>query len=300
MTFRPTLAVDASWEDFKCILDRGDLLYASPKLDGIRATVIDGRLVSRTLKPIRNRYIQGLIGLIAFHGLDGELVVGDAFGEGVFARTSSGVMSEFGQPNFTYHIFDNFGLGGGYRWRHEALKITSKGWLPEQMKLLEQTPIKKLEELEAFEDEVVEQGYEGAIVRWSEAPYKQGRSTLRERYMLKLKRFKDGEAKIVGFGEMMHNDNEAKIDGRGLTTRGHSQANKRPSGTLGQLYVQDLHRSEWEFGVGTGFDAALRQEIWNKQDAYLGRIIKYRYLPVGTKDLPRHPTFQGFRHQDDI
>ena len=33
-------------------------VIASPKLDGIRALVIDGQLVSRTLKPIPNRYVQ--------------------------------------------------------------------------------------------------------------------------------------------------------------------------------------------------------------------------------------------------
>lgn len=305
MTFRPTLACDASMEYFAQLLKQGDLLYASAKLDGIRATIIDGRPVSRTLKPIRNRHIQESVDWSMFEGLDGELIVGDAFGEGVFARTSSGVMSEWGLPDWTYWVFDNCLDPTNYGYRFHELCHMSQRWPDirggDHLALLHQEPIKNhINLLEDFEEEVVTIGYEGAIVRWAGAPYKQGRSTLRERYMMKLKRFQDSEARIIGFQELKHNENEATIDGRGLTTRGHSQANKRSAGMLGALRVVDLERPEWEFNVGTGFDASLRQEIWDNQEAYLGKLISYRYLPVGTIDLPRHPTFKGFRHQEDL
>lgn len=36
-------------------------VYASPKYDGIRALVVDGLLVSRTLKPIPNHYIRSML-----------------------------------------------------------------------------------------------------------------------------------------------------------------------------------------------------------------------------------------------
>ena len=41
------------------------------------------------------------------------------------------------------------------------------------------------------------------------APYKQGRSTVREGYLLKVKTFLDDEATVVRFEERMHNGNEA-------------------------------------------------------------------------------------------
>jgi ATP-dependent DNA ligase len=72
-------------------------MLASRKIDGIRAIGSDHeqihRLYSRKLKLIPNRATQLQFGSADLIGLDGELVVGDPFGEGVFARTTSGVMS---------------------------------------------------------------------------------------------------------------------------------------------------------------------------------------------------------------
>ena len=50
-------------------------LLATQKIDGIRCLIIDGVAMSRSLKPIPNRYIQSIIGKREYNGLDGELVV---------------------------------------------------------------------------------------------------------------------------------------------------------------------------------------------------------------------------------
>lgn len=66
MTFKPMLAAT--------VVDRTKLRFpflASPKLDGIRCIVLDGQVLSRSLKPIRNKFIvKQLQGL---PNLDGEL-----------------------------------------------------------------------------------------------------------------------------------------------------------------------------------------------------------------------------------
>lgn len=46
-------------------------LLASHKLDGIRALVLGGVVVSRNLKPIPNRHVQALFGRREYEGLDG-------------------------------------------------------------------------------------------------------------------------------------------------------------------------------------------------------------------------------------
>jgi DNA ligase-1 len=165
---------------------------------------------------------------------------------------------------------------------------------------LTQWPINDLPHLEKLEESFVAEGFEGVILRWALSPYKLDRSTLKERYMLKLKRFSDSEAKIIGFEELLRNDNEATIDERGLTVRSSHKDNKRPGNTLGKLRVQDLTRPEWQFAVGSGFDSALRDQIWQNQDSFLHKVIKFKYLEVGTLDLPRHPVFIAFRHEDDL
>jgi DNA ligase-1 len=63
-------------------------------------------------------------------------------------------------------------------------------------------------------------------------------------------------------------------------------------GRLGALIV------EWEgklFNIGTGFTDAERIDIWNRKEQYHGKQAKFKYLPVGVKDLPRHPVFLGWR-----
>lgn len=280
-------------------------MYASTKLDGIRAVVLNGQLVSRTLKPIRNRHIQSVLARPELEGLDGELIIGAPYGEGVFQRSISGVMSQEGRPDFTYYVFDNHVLGRAgmiFGDRTEAVKesVKSLEHLFPQIIYLAQWPIMDINRLEQLEESFVQQGYEGVILRWAMAPYKLDRSTLKERYMLKLKRFSDSEARIVGFEELLHNDNEAQTDERGYTHRSSHKANKRGGGTLGKLRVQSISRPEWEFSIGTGLDFSLRNEIWNNQPKFIDRIVKFKYLEVGTLDLPRHPVFLGFRHSDDL
>ena len=51
-------------------------------------------------------------------------------------------------------------------------------------------------------------GFEGAMVRSLDGRYKNGRSTLREGLLLKVKPWKDSEAEILEVYEMMRNENE--------------------------------------------------------------------------------------------
>ena len=89
-------------------------LIASPKLDGIRCLIVDGVAVSRSLKPIRNKYVQSILGSHEFNGLDGELVVGSPTDPDVYLKTNSGVMSVEGEPDFTYLVFDQWNRTGVY------------------------------------------------------------------------------------------------------------------------------------------------------------------------------------------
>jgi DNA ligase-1 len=296
------LAFDANIDYYTTNLERiGFAYWVSPKLDGIRATVKDGKLLSRTMKPIRNAYTQQLFGNTMLEGLDGELVVGEPYGEGVFARTTSGVMSADGEPDVRYYVFDDITANGRFVERHRNLAdrhrdLTTRS----RVELLAQHIVVDPDELTRAEDAFVSWGYEGIIIRDPNAPYKQGRSTPKEGYMGKLKRFKDSEAVITGFEEMMHNDNPATTDARGFTTRSSHQAGQRPSGMLGTLRVQDAANETWVFGIGSGLDHELRKKIWSNREAYTGKIVRYKYLPVGTLDAPRHPIFQGFRDSEDI
>lgn len=285
--------------------DIGSLKYpilCTPKLDGIRCLVIHGQVLSRNFKPIANNYIRTkLEQLNKDWFFDGELILPDK----AFNEISSAVMSEDGEPDFRYVIFD---CVFGRDFQKEDLKtlgyltrmyLLSSADTPEFCKKLFPKEIANEKELLEYEEYCLGLGYEGVMIRSVDGPYKCGRSTNKEGYLLKMKRFLDSEAEITGALEKMHNENEATKDELGRTKRSKHQANMVPADTLGTLLVKDL-KSGLEFGIGSGFDDAMRKEIWTNRYQYIGRVVKYKYQPSGMKELPRFPVFLGFRHKDDM
>lgn len=273
---------------------------ATPKLDGIRCLIKDNQAVSRTFKLIPNLYIrQCLQGLP--DGLDGELIVGS-----IFQETTSAVMSIRGEPDFTYHIFDYFAStpepnSEGYYDR--ITKANATVYHP-QCKILIPVWVNHASMLEEYEKQQLELGFEGIMIRTSNSPYKFGRSTEKEGYLLKIKRFEDAEARILGFEEQMENCNELTMDKLGHAERSTHAGGKKGKNTLGAFCVRGLglhwRGKEFKIGTGLGLTKELRQEIWNNRGEYMGKIIKYKYQKAGSKDKPRTPVFLGFRDLEDI
>lgn len=290
---KPMLA--ATVEDFKVLRFP---LYASFKLDGIRAIVHGGVLYSRSLKPIRNKHVQKLFGGLP-DGFDGELCVGEINDPNLMQKTSSGVMSIEGEPDVTFQVFDyQLHPEAGFRRRYGHMERMIWDSKFDRVKLLNQELITDLDGLEAFEEQSLKLGFEGVIIRRGDAPYKNGRSTMREQYLMKLKRFVDDEATVIGFKEQMHNANEAFKDELGRTKRSGHQANMVGKDTLGSLICRT--KDGREVDVGSGFDDALRREVWGNKDAYLGRLITFKHFAVtGVKEKPRQPIFKAFRDPMD-
>ena len=266
-------------------------LYATPKLDGIRCLMLDGEATSRSLKPIPNAYIRAK--LRGLPPLDGELMVGESF-----QACTSGIMSEDGEPEFTYYVFDYVGAGNYLvRLRLAQAVQRSLGGAP-HVKFLYPVKINNREELNIYSEQCLKKGYEGVMVRSADSPYKHGRATFREGFLIKIKPMEDAEATIVGFEEQMHNANEATTNALGRTERSSHKANLVPKGTLGALVVE--HPKFGRFNIGTGFDDALKAKIWANRQQFLGKIVTFKYQAIGTKDKPRIPVFKGFRDARDL
>lgn len=289
MPTRPLLAAK--------IVDPSTLTYpllATPKIDGIRCLKLTTPL-TRTFKPIPNVHIASKLQSLDFSGLDGELVVPDAD----FNTTQSAVMSRDGEPDFHYLVFDCVPEGMEWmphveRWTTLEMAVTVHP-LPAWVKLVRATTIHSQHDLELYEKLCLEAGYEGVCLRAPYAPYKSGRSTLREQYLLKLKRFLDAEAVVYDFVPLLHNQNPQAVNELGMLKRSHKQEHKLVSSTLlGALRCRTL-AGDIEFEVGSGFTLAQRAEIWANQDAYRNRIITYKYQPHGMKERPRCPVFKSFR-----
>ena len=269
-------------------------LIASPKLDGIRAVVQDGQLMSRNLKPIRNGYTYTKFSHPRLSGLDGELIDGE-HDSTVFRRTTSSVSRAVGKPiHVKFWAFDIFMPNAPYVDRQAYL--ASQSW-PEGVVVVPTKMIRNAQELAAYESEQLDLGYEGVMLRSINGPYKQGRSTANEGYLLKLKQFEDAEAEIIGFEERMHNGNTATTNALGHTERSSHQANLSGRGDLGAFIVRGLNGTykDVQFKIGSGFEDSERMELWHSMDKLKGRAVKYKYFAQGSKDRPRFPIFLGFR-----
>lgn len=293
MQLRPMLAIAADSDYLQKL--RYPVL-ASPKIDGVRAMVVNGQLVSRSLKPIPNKHVQATFSNRALEGYDGELVVGSPVDKNCMQHTTSGVMSHDGTPAVTFYVFDRWDLAQlPYFERLE--RITG---IPElAVHRLEHTIIHSYEHLLDYESLQTGSGYEGVMLRGFNNKYKFGRSTLREGGLIKVKRFFDSEAEILNYEPLYRNENAATVNELGLTERSTHQANKVADDLLGSMTVRDIHTGV-VFDIGSGFDMVQRRKLWEQRTTLRGKLIKYKSFSVGVKEKPRFPIFLGFRSSLDM
>jgi DNA ligase-1 len=193
-------------------------ILAQLKLDGIRCIVINGTAFTRTMKLVPNWYIRFKLGLIKCPLiLDGELLLTKP--NATFQEITSAIMREDGEPDFHYYIFDNYQKSRGYLARMDSCQFiqpyySTLGW----------TICNNVEDILVKEELALKEGYEGIIIRSPNGLYKQGRSTFKEQYLLKLKRFTDAEAEVLGMEPLMVNTNEQETDERGYAKRSKEKA----------------------------------------------------------------------------
>lgn len=266
----------------------------TPKIDGIRFLMVNGVAVSRAFKPIRNKHIQTLLSQYLPDGIDGELTSGDTF-----QSSTSAVMTIEGEPNFKCWIFDYVNSKSDEILPF-YLRILNIPQLqaPFDYEVLNGNKVNSLEEVEQYETICLQEGYEGVMLRDPNGTYKFGRTTANDNILLKVKRFCDDEAELIAIEEKMSNQNEIQYDAFGNIKRSSAVDGMIGANTAGTLIVRN--KEGQVFGIGSGLDDKTRQEIWNSQDKYLGKLVKYKYFPQGVKELPRHPVFLGFRDNDDI
>lgn len=289
MIFKPMLASSK----IPVLEDINYPVMASPKLDGIRCLTLGGDVTSRNMKSIPNRHVRNTLNALRVAGLDGELMI-----DGDFNSVQSAIMTEAGQPKFYYNVFDCLSMPTtSFMHRSAQAKYLVADINSDYVRLVPQVWVDNANQLESLWNEWLDQGYEGAIVRDPYAPYKYGRSTLKQGWMLKLKKFDDSEAEIIGFEELMHNENPAEIGELGQTKRCHEKAGMVPGNALGAFICQ------WgitTFKLGTGFDAEQRRIYWSTRQTIRGSLAKFKYQGVGPNGKPRFPVFLDFRDKADM
>lgn len=253
-------------------------LYASMKIDGIRAYVEDAVVWSRNNKPIPNAHVQRMFGKRKYNGFDGELTVGNIACAGLYNRCQSVIMSHDNtDPQMAFWVFDDYSARGGYDDRYQRVIDRLGLGVVGPVQYVNQVRVTIPKALLVMEARALELGYEGVMVRSIDGPYKNGRSTTREGHLLKLKRFEDSEAVIEGVTALFKGGKYVDA--------------------LGSINGWDAKRKQ-EVTVGSGFTDEERVQIWRDQDRYFKADAKFRYkfFPTGTHSAPRFPTWGGWRN----
>lgn len=254
-------------------------VWASPKIDGVRCIFFGGVAYSRTLKPFPNPYVQEFARAFKteLDKIDGELVVGSPTDPNCM-QASMKVMSKSEKVDFTFYAFDIVSETREFDRRQTELearmRVFYSRYADAPIRMVMQSSMLDAGALAIYEAQQLEHGYEGVMVRRGEALYKHGRSTEREGGLVKLKRFEDAEAAVMGF--------EEEVDKHG-----------KPKGTLGALVAVNTHGTA--FNIGTGFTAAQRRDFWKNRQSLYGKLVTYKFFNHGVVEAPRHPVFRCFR-----
>ncbi len=312
--FKPMLACD--WHEeklkFPCIVQ--------PKLDGVHSLNRHGKCLGRSLKSHENRYVTEQFSKPEYHGFCGEKIDADlGTTHPDLCRITSGNLRRIeGEPNIVWVLFDYVTeetKGLGYVQRMHKLEeyldcLESDDFVP--VDIVESTLVENLEQLLELEEEYLNHGYEGIVIRDPNAPYKYGRCGKTFMGAWRVKRFIEEEILVDKINEGMHNANEAKTNELGRTERSTHQENMKPNGLLGNMEgttIKDIHDPQsGELLIPKGervtvspgeMNHKMRGFYFENPSEIVGHVIKFKMFPKGVKDKPRFPTYVSHRNEND-
>ena len=249
-----------------------------PKLDGVRCLAMWDKdrvkLLSRKGKEYQVAHIAEELESILQPNmiLDGEIYIHGFTFQEISRRVKKHRPQESRQ--LQYHIYDVFTIGEeATEWfaRHKMLTRTVINSSPSIIT----TPTKKAhseKEVYTLQKFWVSEGYEGAIVRETNAPYEVNN---RSSHLLKVKDFKDAEYKIIGYSE-----------GVGKF--------------VGCVIWKCITEQEIEFNVVPKGTLKQKKEWFEEGDKHIGSWLKVKFFELSEDNVPRFPVGLGIRLIEDM
>lgn len=309
---KPLLA--ANYDESKLVFPLG----AQPKIDGVRGLTTEGHLTGRSLKKHKNKYTTAFYSIPEYRDLDGELAANDERHPDLCRLTSSALSTIKGEPFTLWHVFDCLRkevIAAPYVERHKYLtQLISYEHSMGRCRHAQVVPMTicpDLPSLLACDEQWLELGYEGTIIRGLDKPHKEGRSTVSKGELLRIKRFVESEALVLAIEEGDANENEPQTNELGRTFRTSHKENKVPNGLVGNLQCRLLSDVEWEgkviltadqlITVSPGnMDHKMRKHYFEHPEEIVNHVIKFKFFPKGIKTKPRFATYVCHRSAEDM
>ena len=288
-TVIPVWEVQQGYPIDKYKFKKGELIFASRKLNGSRGTYFKGDIISRQAQKFEGldhiiKDIENIIG--TDYAVDGELIRRniDGLTDGQNFRETISILNSDGNDKslIKFVIFDIVPVDEferdacteNYSVRKKRLldlknKIQKNGTqnIEVVQMVYEGTDVNDVYD---WLDYAVKHDWEGLVVN-RQVPYRR----IRHNGCLKVKRFYTVDLRITAIEE----------------------GQNRLTGTMGALVVDYKGN---ELRIGSGFDDATRAAVWANPDNYIGKIVECKYKEVscdkktGVESL-QFPTFVRFR-----
>lgn len=278
----------------------------SPKLDGIRCCIKGGKAVTKSCLPIPNHHIRNWLEANVPEGMDGELISGSPTDEECYSRTFSAVMTQKGEPEFTFYVFDLCNDLATPASLRKATAMVMCESLDARVKFVQQVKVFSQEESDALYASYLAQGYEGLMSVDPDGLYKYGRATPVAQEQIKRKPEEDFDAEILDTYEAQVNENAAYTNEAGETQRSTHAENKSSKGMVGGYVVRDI-LTDTVFKVSAGkMKHPARYAEW---EAYKknpqhrkGGYLKYRKMTYGAmaNGAARHGRWVGWIDPSEI
>lgn len=234
--------------------------YIQPKLDGMRASYINGKFYSRKRKellPEITSHIQPNSNSEWI--LDGEIMLPPphTFQETISAIKKKGLLSD----SLIYYIFDCYNSSQPNLTFEERTDILFSLFNKVNCIIVPSYLCYCLEDFESKATEFISQGYEGAMYRSVEGVYK---VNIRSSNLLKYKEFSDDEFKIVDV-----EDGDGREEGCAIFTC--------------------ITEEGLPFNVRPKLSLEERKVIFSNKERYIGLIYTVRYQDRTKDNIPRFP-----------
>ena len=149
----------------------------SKHIEGVRCLIVNRVALDEDMQPIKNKYIQSVLGTTEHNGLDGVLVCNDL----------SNINDELSEPDFVFHVFDDYKLAT-QPFKTRFVKI------PRTLERTEVIPHHFVAYEQALVDlnkKFTKAGYEKIIIRSVHGQYRYGASSKEQNEMMVYKENKE-------------------------------------------------------------------------------------------------------------
>ena len=163
-----------------------------------------------------------------------------------------------------YHVYDLI-MDAPFEIRYAELKALVVSMT--EIKIVPTYKIENEEQLKKFHLQFIASGYEGTIIRHSNAGYSINK---RDSQLLKYKDFIDEAYKVI---DILPSD-------------------KNPDQGVVHCIMQTLNT----FGCGMKFSHEIREEILANKEQYIGMMAEIRFFEYTDDGIPRFPVCHGFRN----